>query len=82
MHTQVAEAAVFARPDDTHGEVPVAVVVPQPGVDLQAADVTAHVAQRLASYKVPAEVIVRCEAMPRNPAGKLLKGELKRLYLS
>jgi hypothetical protein len=24
----------------------------------------------------------RCEAMPRNPAGKLLKGELKRLYLS
>lgn len=82
MHTQVAEAAVFARPDDTHGEVPVAVVVPQPGVDLQAADVTAHVAQRLASYKVPAEVIVRSEAMPRNPAGKLLKGELKRLYLS
>ena len=82
MHPQVAEAAVFARPDDTHGEVPVAVVVPQPGADLQAADVTAHVAQRLASYKVPAEVIVRCEAMPRNPAGKLLKGELKRLYLS
>jgi len=82
MHPQVAEAAVFARPDDTHGEVPVAVVVPQPGVDLQAADVTAHVAQRLASYKVPAEVIVRSEAMPRNPAGKLLKGELKRLYLS
>jgi long-chain acyl-CoA synthetase len=81
QHPLVAEAAVIARPDDTHGEVPVAIVVPQPGATLRAADVVAHVAARLASYKVPAEVIVRSDALPRNPAGKLLKGDLKRLYV-
>ncbi len=82
QHPLVAEAAVIARPDDTHGEVPLGIVVPAPGVTLSGADVVAHVAARLASYKVPAEVIVRAEAIPRNPAGKLLKAELKRLYLA
>ena len=80
MHPQVSEAAVFARPDDIHGEVPVAVVVPQPGATLQSEDVRSHVAGRLAAYKVPAAVIVRAQALPRNPAGKVLKAELKKLY--
>ena len=80
MHPQVSEAAVFARPDDIHGEVPVAVVVPQPDATLQSEDVRSHVAGRLAAYKVPAAVIVRAQALPRNPAGKVLKAELKKLY--
>ena len=40
----------------------------------------AHVAERLAAYKVPAIVHVHADPLPRNPAGKLLKAVLKREY--
>jgi long-chain acyl-CoA synthetase len=36
------------------------------------------VAAHLAGYKVPARIFIRQDALPRNPAGKLLKGDLKR----
>jgi long-chain acyl-CoA synthetase len=73
----VEEAAVIALPDAVTGEAVVAVVVPRPGATLTPEQVQAHVAARLASYKVPSRVVIRDERMPRNPAGKLLKGELK-----
>lgn len=82
QYAGLQEAAVFARPDDVTGEAVVAVVVPAPGVQLTAEAVRQHVAERLAAYKVPAEVHLRSEPMPRNPAGKLLKTQLKREYLS
>ena len=40
----------------------------------------AHVAARLAAYKVPHVVHVHPDPLPRNPAGKLLKAVLKREY--
>lgn len=76
----VEEAAVIALPDAVTGEAVVAVVVPRPGATLEPEQVQAHVAARLASYKVPSRVVIRDERMPRNPAGKLLKGELKAKY--
>jgi long-chain acyl-CoA synthetase len=36
-----------------------------------------HVAGRLARFKVPAHVYFRDEPLPRNPAGKVLKRELR-----
>ena len=81
QHPQVQEAAVFARPDDATGEAVVAVVVVS-NPALRAEDIRAHVAQRLAAYKVPVDVHLRHEPLPRNPAGKMLKSGLKREYLS
>lgn len=79
-HPSVIEAAVFAVPDEESGEAVVAaVVVDAPGA-VSCEALRAHVAARLAAYKVPVVVHVRSEALPRNPAGKLLKVELKRAY--
>ena len=37
----------------------------------------AHVAARLAAFKVPARIELRSDPLPRNPSGKILKRELK-----
>ena len=76
----IDEVAVIAMPDAVTGEAVVAVVVPKDGATLTAEQVRSHVAARLASYKVPSRVVIRDASMPRNPAGKLLKGELKTQY--
>ena len=80
QHPHLVEAAVFAQPDDQTGEAVVAVVVLAHGTTLSAAEVQAHVAARLAAYKVPKQVHVRLDSLPRNPAGKMLKVALKREY--
>lgn len=80
QHPDLVEAAVFAQPDDQTGEAVVAVVVLAPGAYLNAQEVQAHVAARLAAYKVPQQVHVRHDSLPRNPAGKMLKTALKREY--
>jgi long-chain acyl-CoA synthetase len=38
-----------------------------------------HVAQKLAAFKVPVEVIFWPETLPRNANGKIVKTELKKL---
>lgn len=80
QHPGIEEAAVFGQPDDVTGEAIVAVVVTKTGVMLDAAAVQQHVRERLAGYKVPAVVHLRSEHLPRNPAGKMLKSSLKKLY--
>lgn len=80
QHPDLTEAAVFAQPDEQTGEAVVAVVVLAPGAYLNAQEVQAHVAARLAAYKVPQQVHVRHDSLPRNPAGKMLKTALKREY--
>lgn len=79
-HPAVIEAAVFAAPDEHTGEAVVAAVVVDPSAGVTSDALRAHVAARLAAYKVPAVIHVRGEALPRNPAGKLLKSDLKREY--
>ncbi len=80
QHPALVEAAVFAQPDEQTGEAVVAVVVLRSGEYLSPADVQAHVAAHLAAYKVPLRVYVRHDHLPRNPAGKLLKNDIKRAY--
>lgn len=58
------------------GELVKAVVVCEPGRDLSQRDLKRHCTRRLASYQVPQIVEFR-DALPRNPAGKVLKRELK-----
>jgi acyl-coenzyme A synthetase/AMP-(fatty) acid ligase len=66
----VREAAVIGAPDERRGEVPVAYVVTETGVDVN--QLRERCAQSLASFKAP-RAIVRVDALPRNAMGKLQK---------
>jgi long-chain acyl-CoA synthetase len=76
-HPGVREAAVFGVPHPRLGEEVAAVVVPKVGLALDAGDVQAHVAARLAAFKVPTRVAIVADSLPRNAAGKILKTELR-----
>lgn len=69
----VAESAVVGVPDNVMGEKVGAVVVAAPGASLTPTAVAAHVATRLADYKVPQYVVIQADPLPRNPGGKLRK---------
>lgn len=77
-HTDVGEVAVFGIPDEETGEAVVAVVCPLNDKPIDEALLLAHVAQRLAKYKVPAKIHISNVKLPRNPAGKLLRNALKK----
>lgn len=78
QHECLDEAAVFAMPHEVTGEQVVAVVVGKPQSTLTQEDLRAFVAQRLAGYKVPNQIVVRHEPLPRNPAGKMLKASIRK----
>ncbi len=73
-HPAVAESAVVPRPDERHGEVPVAVVVAREPVEPEA--LMAFVAARVAPHKRLRGVRF-ADALPRTPAGKLLRRLLR-----
>jgi len=80
-HPAVAHAAVVGEPDLRLGEVVVAHLVLRVTFDepVDEAALIAFCRERLAGYKVPRRVVVRDE-LPRNPAGKVQKGELRELH--
>lgn len=76
-HPTVAEAAVVGEPDETWGEILVAVVQLRDGVEPDPGGIINLCRQNLASYKKPRRVVFVPE-MPRNAAGKILKRELRQ----
>jgi long-chain acyl-CoA synthetase len=54
-----------------------AVVVPLADVPVTADELRDFVGERLASFKVPSRIAVWTEPLPRNPAGKVLKRDLR-----
>src|SRR5690606_12978958 len=78
-HPAVAEVAVVGRPHEKWGEVPVAVVALNPDAELTMAELEEFLADRLARYKHP-KVLEIVDALPRNPAGKVLKTELRARF--
>jgi long-chain acyl-CoA synthetase len=76
-HEAVLDAAVIGIPHLVLGEEVGAVVQLKPGATATAEELQAHVRARLAGFKVPVHVWFRDEDLPRNPAGKILKRELR-----
>ncbi|TVZ02004.1 long-chain fatty acid--CoA ligase [Trebonia kvetii] len=74
-HPAVVEAAVIGMPHERMGEEIMAVVVPRPGTQVTAPELTAFCKERLAAYKYPRVIEFRAE-MPKNTLGKVLKDEL------
>ena len=78
-HPAVMDAALIGRPHQTLGEEPLAVVHLKPGMTSNVNELRHHVAQKLAAFKVPVDVIFWSETLPRNANGKIVKKELKKL---
>jgi acyl-CoA synthetase (AMP-forming)/AMP-acid ligase II len=75
-HPDVQEAAVVGVEHEELGQEVKAFVVPHAGRSPSPAALAAWVAEKLAAFKVPAHFEVRSEPLPRNAAGKVLKGVL------
>ncbi|HET7442725.1 MAG TPA: hypothetical protein VFJ47_15595 [Terriglobales bacterium] len=77
-HPGIAEAAVVASPEEQAGEVPTAFVVAR--APLTAEEVIEFVAARVAPYKKVRHVEF-IDALPKSPAGKLLRRVLREREL-
>jgi fatty-acyl-CoA synthase len=80
-HPAIVEVAVIGRPHEKWGEVPVAVAAVASGgpQNLSIEDLDDFLGERLARYKHPKGLEI-VDALPRNPAGKVLKTELRTRY--
>jgi long-chain acyl-CoA synthetase len=73
----VLECAVVGHPDPVLGERVQAIVVVPEGSAVTPETVQQYCAERLADYKVPENITVRTQPLPRNANGKIQKTELR-----
>ena len=80
-HPAVMDAALVGIEHKTLGEEPAAVVTLKPGAQATEAELRAFVADRLAAFKVPVKIVFWHETLPRNANGKIMKNELKKVFV-
>ena len=77
---EIEGCAVVGIPDKEWGERVTAFVTPKSGQKIVPEELKAFLKTRLSAFKVPKEYIV-VDELPKSPAGKILKRELKKQYL-
>jgi len=76
-HPAVYEAAVFGLPHERLGEEVAVAIVPRQGETIDPDELRTFLAAQIAPFKIPSKVFFYDEALPRNPAGKILKRQLR-----
>ena len=79
-HPDVYEAAVLGVPEERLGEEVACVVRLRAGASLTVDQLQDFVAGTLAAFKVPSRIAFTDEPLPRNPAGKVLKRQLRDTF--
>ncbi|MCV7430460.1 3-(methylthio)propionyl-CoA ligase [Mycolicibacterium bacteremicum] len=78
-HPAVAEAAVIGVPHPKWQERPLLLVVRRPGQDATREEILAYLAERVAKWWLPNDVVF-VEELPHTATGKLLKLQLRNEY--
>ena len=76
-HPGIYEAAVFGVPHERLGEEVAVALVPRPGYTIDPEELATFLAEHIAPFKIPTRVIAFDSPLPRNPAGKILKRDLR-----
>jgi long-chain acyl-CoA synthetase len=79
-HPAVQDVAIIGLPHRMLGEEVVAVIEPRANGVIDADEIAAFVATRLARFKAPTQVLIHDGPLPRTATGKVLKRELKQKY--
>ncbi len=79
-HPAVADAALIGQSDEKWGEVGLMIVALKPNQSADADALKKFCAGRLAKYKVPKRIEF-IDALPYSPYGKVVKAELKKMFL-
>lgn len=80
-HPAVHEVAAFGVPHEKLGEELAVVVVTKAEFTLTEEEITAFASERLARFKVPTQVALWSEPLPRNATNKVLKKHVKEAFL-
>jgi acyl-CoA synthetase (AMP-forming)/AMP-acid ligase II len=76
-HPAITDCAVFGIPHEVLGEEVGAVALLRPGASADQGELQRHCRERLASFKVPVKIWFWEDELPRNPAGKIQKRDLR-----
>jgi long-chain acyl-CoA synthetase len=77
-HPAIHEAAVFGVPDERLGEEVAVAIHLVERATLTADELRAFLSTKIAAFMIPTRVLIVDEPLPRNPAGKFLKRELRQ----
>jgi 4-coumarate--CoA ligase len=77
--TDIADVAVTGVLDEVAGELPKAFIVLKPNSKLTEQDILDYVKGKVVKYKQLKGGVTFVKAIPRNPAGKIMRKELEKM---
>jgi long-chain acyl-CoA synthetase len=79
-HASVEECAVLGMPHTEYGEAVSAFVKKKQDLECSEGDLIDYCKKRIASYKAPKKIVF-VEELPKSPAGKILKREIRKSFV-
>ncbi|MEQ1607521.1 MAG: class I adenylate-forming enzyme family protein [Hyphomonadaceae bacterium] len=79
-HTAIMDAAIVGIPHRVLGEEVGAVVQVKPEMEVSVDELRRFIAGKLAAFKVPVEIQIQREPLPRNASGKIMKSDLRTRF--